>query len=84
MRPPRPSPWPSSEGRDRRGWKPKEETMHILRMIELLHMTRPELCDLECRDGALRLASGVRRRARATINLLNIRRVLAWRDLAPD
>jgi hypothetical protein len=66
--------------------EPKEETMPIHRMNELLHLTRAELCDLEARAMSALDDSPVAsvERARADINLRNIRRVRAWRDLAPE
>jgi hypothetical protein len=53
--------------------------MQILKMIELLHITRAELCGLEARAVIeLYQASEVSGdRARASINIRNIRRILA-------
>lgn len=77
--------WPSSDGRDRRGRKSKEGTMHILMTNEMPHLTREEFCGLEAQaESALRESlEASAERARAMTNLINIRRVLAWRDAAP-
>ena len=46
MRPPRPEPWPPSEGRDRRGRKLMEEDMREISVYELEYMASRELCEL--------------------------------------
>jgi hypothetical protein len=62
-----------------------EETMQVLTLIELMRLTRSELCDLATR---INLAlpdypEGSPERCRAVLNLHSIRRILAWFDLAP-
>ncbi len=60
--------------------------MHILTMNELLHLTRVELCDHEARAVAAmhELPEGSAARERASANLRNVRRVLTWRECAPQ
>ncbi len=59
--------------------------MQLLKMAELMHLTRIELCDLEARNNRAlpETPEGSVERAHVIINLRNIRRVLSWRDLAP-
>ncbi len=60
--------------------------MHIVTMIELLHLTRTELCDHEARAVAAmhELPEGSAARERTLVNLRNVRRVLTWRARAPQ
>lgn len=55
-------------------------------MTELMKLTRTELCGLEQRITADLTAhpEGSPERTAATRNLRNIRRVIAWYDLAPE
>ena len=58
--------------------------MHILTMSELLHLTRVELCDHEARAVTAMHELPEGSGARASANLRNVRRVLTWRELAPQ
>lgn len=60
--------------------------MEILTTSELMKLTRTELCSLELRFTMLLPTHPEASPERATIsrNLRNIRRVIAWYDLAPE
>ena len=62
-----------------------EETMRVLTLTELMRLTRIELCDLFTRITAALpdFPEGSAERANALLNLGNIRRILARRDLSP-
>jgi hypothetical protein len=62
-----------------------EETMRVLTIEELMHLTRIELCDLLVRiKGALvDWPEGSDEREAALTSLRNIRYVLTRRELAP-
>jgi hypothetical protein len=62
-----------------------EKNMRVLTKIELMRMTRLELLTLlrETANALVTSPEGSPDRANALINLRNIRRVLARRDLAP-
>jgi hypothetical protein len=62
-----------------------EKIMRVLTILELMQMTRIELCDLAARitnalPGYPLTSDGY---ANARINLRNIRRVLAGREVSP-
>lgn len=60
--------------------------MEVLTMTELMRLTRGELCGLESRITMALPAhpEGSPERNNAVRNLHNIRRVIAWYDLAPE
>jgi hypothetical protein len=62
-----------------------EETMRVLTIIELMYLTRTELCALVAKIIATLPAfrEGSPQRAAAYINLHNIRAILARRDFSP-
>jgi hypothetical protein len=63
-----------------------EKNMRVLTLIELMRMTRIELCDLAARitNALPGFPVASLEYANARINLRNIRRVLARRDPAPS
>jgi hypothetical protein len=63
-----------------------EKKMMVLTLIELLHMTRIELCDLAAQitNALPGLPEASDAYANARMNLRNIRRVLAVRGPAPS
>ena len=63
-----------------------EKIMRVLTMLELIQMTRIELCDLAARitNALPSFPEASEAYANARINLRNIRRVLAHRAPAPD
>jgi hypothetical protein len=75
---------PPPEGRDWRGRK-MEETMQALSIIELMRLSKIELCDLAARitNTFPDFPEGSTERFNAVTNLRNIRIVLARRDLSP-
>jgi hypothetical protein len=62
-----------------------EKIMRVLTILELMQMTRIELCDLAARitDALPGFPIASDDYANAGINLRNIRRVLARRDFGP-
>jgi hypothetical protein len=63
-----------------------EEKMLVLTINELLRLTRIELCGLDC-EITMALPDHTKGSPEGDIalrNLRNIRRVLAWYDLAPE
>jgi hypothetical protein len=62
-----------------------EETMRVLTLTDLMRLTRTELCALAARitNELPEFPEGSVERANALINLGNVRRVLARRDLSP-
>jgi hypothetical protein len=62
-----------------------EETMLLLTITELMHLTRDELCDLADRIMLTlpELDAGTLARSNALASLDNIRRVMVLRDLHP-
>jgi hypothetical protein len=63
-----------------------EKTMRVLTLIELMRMTRIELCDLAARitNALPEFPETTLEYANARINLRNIRRLLAGRGPAPS
>ena len=63
-----------------------EKTMRVLTLIELMRMTRIELCDLAARitNALPRYQQASIEYANARINLRNIRHVLMGRGPAPS
>jgi hypothetical protein len=62
-----------------------EETMRVLTILELMRLSRIELCDLAARitNALAILPEGSAERANAVNTLRNIRFVLARRDFSP-
>jgi hypothetical protein len=62
-----------------------EETMRVLTIIELMRLSKIELCDLAARitNAFPDLPEGSPERAAAVINLRNIRTMLARRNFSP-
>jgi hypothetical protein len=62
-----------------------EETMRVLTILELMRLSKFELCDLAARitNALADLAEGSAERANAVATLRNIRLVLARRDFSP-
>jgi hypothetical protein len=62
-----------------------EETMQVLTLIELMRLSKIELCDLAARitNAFPGYPEGTPERAAAVINLGNIRTILARRDFSP-
>jgi hypothetical protein len=62
-----------------------EETMRVLTLIELMRLSKIELCNLAARitNAFPDFAEGSPERAAAVTNLRNIRTVLARRDFSP-
>jgi hypothetical protein len=63
-----------------------EKIMRVLTILELMQMTRIELCDLAARitNALPDFLEASDDRVNAHINLRNIRRILAHRAPAPD
>jgi hypothetical protein len=63
-----------------------EETMEVLTLAELMKLTWTELCGLENKVtmSLPEHPEGSPERNIAVRNLRNIRRVIAWHDLAPE
>jgi hypothetical protein len=63
-----------------------EKTMRVLTLIELMRMTRIELCDLAARitNALPEFPEASQEYANARINLRNIRRVLEGREPVPS
>jgi hypothetical protein len=62
-----------------------EETMQVLTILELMRLSKIELCDLAARitNALADLAEGSAEHANAITTLRNIRFVLARRDFPP-
>jgi hypothetical protein len=62
-----------------------EETMRVLTILELMRLSKIELCDLAARitNALADFAEGSAERANAVATLRNIRFVLARRDFSP-
>jgi hypothetical protein len=62
-----------------------EETMQVLTLIELMRLSKIELCDLAARitNAFPDFPEGSTERAAAVTNLHNIRAMLARRDFSP-
>jgi hypothetical protein len=67
------------------GAEKMEETMRVLTLIELMRLSKIELCDLAARitNAFPDFPEGSIERAAAVINLRNIRIILARRDFSP-